>query len=252
MRDTEYVLTYPSTSNRKTGNIPTVAVGSEALRTLSCQGCPLRPKVEGGDGQCYARGNGSSRVEMGIHRGEATEAAGRRPGYLRGLIGFKAALAARAPTARIVRFGASGDPSVWPLSLWTAMRDATLEEGLKPIGYTHQWQGEGAHLRGQLMASCDTPEQASAALDAGWSPTLMLPIDHPDGRFDVPGYPGAGLVCPAQREGSTVTCNACGLCDGKRRSRPLVIGFKNHSSAARALRMVQRRRAARAALKEQT
>jgi hypothetical protein len=152
-------------------------------------------------------------------------------------------------TARIVRFGASGDPSVWPVSLWDAMRTATLEAGLTPIGYTHQWQGEGAHLKGQLMASCDTPEQAQAALDAGWSPTLLLDIDHPDGRFDVPGYPGAGLVCPAQRVGSTITCNTCGLCDGKRRTRPLVIGFKNHSSASRARKMVANRRAAAKAAK---
>ena len=231
--DTEYVLTYPGTSNTKTGDVPTVAVGSDTMRAKSCTGCPLRPKAEGGDGQCYARGNGSSRVEMGIHRGERAEAEGRRAGFLRGLTGFKAALAARTMTARIVRFGASGDP--------------TLEAGLKPIGYTHQWQSTGANLKGQLMASCDTPEQARQALDEGWSPTLLLDIDHPDGRFDVPGYPGAGLVCPAQREGSTITCNSCGLCDGKRRSRPLVIGFKNHSASARARRMVQQRRAARAA-----
>jgi hypothetical protein len=127
------------------------------------------------------------------------------------------------------------------------MRTATLEAGLRPIGYTHQWQGAGSHMRGQIRASCDTPEQAQQALDAGWSPTLLLDIDHPDGRFDVPGYPGAGLVCPAQREGSAITCNTCGLCDGKRRSRPLVIGFKNHSNAARARKMVANRRAAAAA-----
>lgn len=249
MTDSELVLTYPMTENRKTGNVPTVAVGTPEARRASCDGCPLRPKVEGGDGRCYARG-ASGRVEMGLNNGHKAEAQGRRVSYLRGRNGYVAALEARALSARIVRFGASGDPAIWPMALWAVLRAEAVARELVPIGYTHQWRKpEAAHLRGQLMASCDTEQDVQDALAAGWFPALIVPIDHAGRAFDLSAIGARGVVCPAQQPGSTVTCNTCRLCDGRVRGR-VVVCFRDHSAASRARHLAKQRAAKNKAARE--
>ena len=239
---TSAILTYPSTTNAKTGDVPSVAVGTQAARVESCSACTLRPKAEGGDGRCYARRAFRS-VEAGVQVGERAYEAGRKVGFFVGLEGFVAALQQRALSARIVRFGSVGDPAYWTPEEWTFMRGATLGAGLTPICYTSRWREPvAAHLRGQSMASTTSPEEAAEAVNAGWQATTVLPWDHPrdEARFTIPGHGAIGVVCPEQRR-KVESCNVCRLCDGTRtignpRLPPVVVGFIDHSSSGNARR----------------
>ena len=236
------ILSWPRTSNGKTGDVPTVAVGTQEARVASCNACTLRPVAEGGDGRCYARRVFRS-VEIQVRRGEQAAAAGRKVGFYPGLDGFLRALRERSGTAKIVRFGSVGDPSWWLPSEWAFMRAATMGAGLTPICYTSRWrEPTAAHLRGQAMASTTSPEEAAEAVRAGWQATAILPWDYDTSkpRFVVPGFGAIGVVCPEQT-GRVKSCNDCRLCDGTRTitnatKPPFVVGFIDHSSSALARR----------------
>lgn len=247
------ILAYPRSANGKTGDVPTVAVGTQEARVESCASCALRPKTEGGDGRCYAREGNFRSVEAGVKRGEAAVDNDRRAGFFQGVEGFISALANRSLAARMVRFGSVGDPSVWSPLEWAQMRAATLGAGLVPICYTSRWREPvAAHLRGQSMASCTSPQEAGEAVSAGWMATTILPHDHPrKGRFYIPGHGAIGVVC-LEQSGASPNCNSCLLCDGTRtihneRLPPLVVGFIDHSNAERARANVAKQQAARLA-----
>lgn len=243
------ILTYPRTTNAKTGDVPSVAVGTQQARVESCSACTLRPQAEGGDGRCYARRSFRS-VEAGVQAGERAWTAGRKTGFFVGLEGFAAALQQRAVSARIVRFGSVGDPAHWTPEEWAFMRGGAMTAGLTPICYTSRWRELVAlHLRGQAMASTTSPAEASVAVGMGWQATAILPWDYDRSalRFHVPGYGAIGVVCPEQT-GKVKDCNSCRLCDGKRtinhaRLPPVVVGFIDHSSAGNARRNAAARKA---------
>lgn len=247
------ILAYPRSGNGKTGDVPTVAIGTQEARVESCASCALRPKVEGGDGRCYAREAQVRSVESGVKRGEASVSGGGKSGFMQGVEGFIAALANRSIAARMVRFGSVGDPSVWSPLEWAQMRAATLGAGLTPICYTSRWREPvAAHLRGQSMASCTSPQEAGEAVSQGWMATTILPADHPrKGRFHVPAHGAIGVVC-LEQSGAAANCNACLLCDGTRtihneRLPPLVVGFIDHSNVERGRANLVKMNAAKAA-----
>jgi hypothetical protein len=111
--------------------------------------------------------------------------------------------------ARGIRWGAYGDPGAVPLGLirhWSRYGRST--------GYTHQWRRRPG-LRGLMMASVETLEDARAAQARGWRTFRVrprgeeLPIG-PDGK----SWTGE-LECPASAEaGHRTKCQACGLCNG--------------------------------------
>jgi hypothetical protein len=85
--------------------------------------------------------------------------------------------------------------------------------------------------------------------------TAILPPDHPrKGRFHVPGHGAIGVVC-LEQSGAKPNCNACLLCDGTRtihhqRLPPMVIGFIDHSNAARGRELNAKQKAARDAARQ--
>ena len=219
-----------TTTNTKTGDIPTLWVGSTRDESkASCKGCPML------DNGCYAQ---SGTPAMG--HSSMIRAAARGKKYT-----LRAALGTAKRSAKMARFGAIGDPGALPKSYLDKAINAVRSIGLDVIGYTHHWQTK-AHLAGVFMASCDTLAQADEALTKGWRVAVVLPWDH-TGRFETPN--GAkGIVCPAmaaEEKGRTLTCNDCRLCDG---SKPgPVIGFPNHGP-----QVSHKRRARKPAVKRTT
>ena len=222
-----------TTNNRKTGNVPTLAIGSTRDESLdSCEGCALRPKDRGGNGECYAqtgtpamghhsmiRAADSFREKTAHLSAEEVKAipAKKRKDYK-----LSTALELTLNTAKMARFGSIGDPGALPLSYLKKAASACKKAGLDVVGYTHHWRVK-PELAGLLMASCDDLSQVDKALDMGFRAAVVLPWDH-EGRFATPN--GAkGIVCPAMVVDG-MTCNDCRLCDG---SKPgPVIGFPNH------------------------
>jgi hypothetical protein len=105
-----------------------------------------------------------------------------------------------------VRAGAYGDPSAVPGDLWERLQPWT--------GYTHQWHTpNGARLRGLIMASVDSEEEARSAAAAGWRYFRVRPEGAPAPRSEVD--------CPSVTK--ALSCHDCGLCKG------LAIGAKSVS-----------------------
>jgi hypothetical protein len=222
------ILTFWRTNNRKTGDVPTVAVHPDDLPG-SCTGCAWRPRTEGGNGGCYAR---IGRVALGLKRSVTA----KTPSFLAGVEKVGVALQLRSAAARMLRVTSVGDvgrcPELMP-PLVAAARDA----GLQLVGYTHHWREPiAAPWRGVLMASCDGtgPEAAAPALGAGWRAAVAITNADKDTFIEAHGRAGrlpsghAWLVCPAVvAEG--VTCNTCRLCDASRPG-PVVV-FPRHGSA---------------------
>lgn len=212
------VIWRPTTSNSKLGVVPTATIGETLEETIaSCDGCPLLPTDA-----CFAQ-KGLTRSSLpGLQAAHAKGA----PGSLR------YALAARRVSARIVRISTIGDAGrIDPIEAIDIQR-AVASEGLSIVGYTHHWREAGAAVwRGVLRASCETPADADAAVDAGWTATTLLPrdADVTPGALRTP----AGrkiVVCPNQtleKRGKLLQCNECRLCAS---SVPPVIGFLAHGA----------------------
>ena len=180
-----------STSNPKTGAMPTQYVGRTRDQTwASCEGCNLRPDADGG---CYAWNGNTSRAAGSVRR--ATNKG--RPASL------EAALARSPRSAKAVRLGAIGDPARVNRSELLRDIDYARSQGLKVLGYTHHWKSEpltGA-LKHELLASCETLEQAQEALKRGWLVSVA-------GPQSVEGM----VTCPNFSR-PEVQCNRCRLCD---------------------------------------
>ena len=112
---------------------------------------------------------------------------------------------------RKVRFGACGDPAMVPFAIIQAIAAVAR----KRTGYTHQWRHQ-PHLAPYLMASVDSLAEYRLAKEQGWR---TFRVSH-DGAV-MPNE----ILCPASKEaklarlarGNTneITCEKCGLCDGK-------------------------------------
>jgi hypothetical protein len=109
-----------------------------------------------------------------------------------------------------VRAGSYGDPAAVPLAVWEVVGVRT--------GYTHQWRKAPA-LASLAMASVDTPDEARAAVAAGWRYFRVRPEGAPllAGEADCPSKKG-------------VSCIACGLCGGNQ-LRAKNISIEVHGTA---------------------
>lgn len=223
------LLWLATTPNRKTGCVPTAYIGTtlEEVRD-SCRGCPLLEK------QCYAWA-GWNRMAMTRHE------RGHRQNPRR--YQLDDVLKRVLKSARFARIGAMGDPAHADRRNLRADLRKLERAGLAVISYTHFWREPYAQdLQDVCMASCETVEDARAALGRGWRPAMVLPWDH----YETSGQrfylgPQEGIVCPAQiprdpASGRAVTCNTCQLC---RPEHPVwsagkiqAIGFLDHSRRA--------------------
>lgn len=216
-------------SNVKTGDIPTVWVGrSLAESRESCDGCPL---LESGD--CYAQYGSPSFAIASVRRAAKRAKSWRRYTIHR-------ALADRAPSARFVRFSALGDTARADRAQVEEALAATDAAGLAVVGYTHFYrERRAAYLRGRLMASVQSIDEAREANARGWRAAIVMPAGTTGTLRDDAGNVFA-VECPAiaaARYGKTFTCNDCAstkrgaLCDASR-DLPNVY-FADHGPRAR-------------------
>jgi len=176
------ILWAATSTNVKTGNVPTAWVGATRDECReSCRGCRLAPKDIGGDRS------------------------------------LTAALKGAARSARMVRYTAIGDGGRVAPGVADRITSTVRAAGLQLVGYTHHWRDAlvAADWRGRLMASVDTLADADAALAAGWRAAAVVPADQP-ARGTTPG--GARyVVCPAQTsDGRAMTA---GFATARRRAR---------------------------------
>lgn len=216
------ILWAATSTNVKTGNVPTAWVGATRDECReSCRGCPLAPKDIGGNGACYSH-SGSPAIAASSIRKAAARGADRS---------LTAALKNAARSARMVRYTAIGDGGRVAPGVADSITSTVRAAGLQLVGYTHHWRDAlvAADWRGRLMASVDTLADADAALAAGWRAAAVVPADQP-ARGTTPG--GARyVVCPAQTSDGRVTCNDCRLCDGSKAGP--VIAFREHGNGVK-------------------
>ena len=216
--------------NVKTGIVPAQYIGSSREESEStCRMCPLWK-----DDTCYAQ-DGS--VQMGHNQLLKVVRSGRDRGLDQALEGAR-------EDAEYVRFGTIGDPGSIAPEVYQDHEAQVREWGFGILSYTHQWfLPHAQHLKGHALASADTMKDVNDAVDAGWR--VAVHVDENDAAFNgktikeapqgtIKRAPkrGAGgrfvsnsikyFHCPAQREGSNVTCNTCGLCDG---TKPMANGY---------------------------
>jgi len=111
-----------------------------------------------------------------------------------------------------IRLGAYGDPAALPVrvlrDLTRKVRAYERDASAGSTGYTHQWRRYKA-LSSLVMASCDNPEDVTAAVARGYR---TFRVRGPEDEL-LPSE----IMCPASDEaGNRTTCAACQLCDGSR------------------------------------
>lgn len=228
-------------TNTKTGNVPTLWIGRTKEETaLSCAGCGLRPKKEGGSGDCYAYGT-PERALRSIQK-----AARLNPSRYT----LRSALLGSVRSAKMARLTSIGDSARLPIPYVKQSIRKIRAFGMDAVGFTHYWE-DFPSLKGWLMASVDSLDGVDKALALGWRVAVTVPWDfigdNGTGRFRTAG--GArGIVCPAIKSEGAVTCNTCRLCDGSKAGP--VIAFPMHGPkwshklrARRAKRLAERQAA---------
>lgn len=212
--------------NQKTGDIPQQYIGADKAEvTSTCQGCPLltqtapdktatRTKHQIFGLGCYAHFGSVARAQRAIWR--FVERGGNRS--------LTNALTNARRGAKYVRMSVIGDPSGLDDIQLQADEAQIRDSGMGVLNYTHFWQGKGAHLQGRAMASCDTWEEANAAVNAGWRAAVHVPdLEVLQGKTDA-GH--TYTLCPNQRPKAT-QCNECGLCDAAKPATDIIV-FLEH------------------------
>jgi hypothetical protein len=205
-----------STGNTKTGVIPTQYVGLTREETLrSCSGCALLP--DNGGGGCYAWTGRSCRAANSVRKATMR---GRPAGLVDAI--------ERCPrSAKLVRFGAIGDPARVHHDKRMSDIDTARSYGFKIAGYTHFWKDEPrtGSLRHVFLASCETTEQIKEARDMGWLVSVAGPESFP------------GMVTCPNYERPEIQCNRCRLCDVTtlRRTKFAGVVFPAHGISAKRL-----------------
>lgn len=187
-------------TNRKTG-------GMLQTYIMRADVPPIQAKKTGADvsvcGDCPHRGR-SCYVNIG-HGPRSVYCAWKRGRYPRS--GGAELLERIAASGQALRIGTYGDPGAIPGagSFWRDLASAAPRH----TGYSHRWRDCGASLRGIVMASVDTLEQAQQAQSEGWATFRVAPIGERE-RIKGEAY------CPAAIEsGKRTTCDACPIpCDG--------------------------------------
>jgi hypothetical protein len=109
--------------------------------------------------------------------------------------------------------------------------------GGKVWTYTHAWSKLPRHLwKGiSVLASCDTIQEARAALRAGYAPAMVVAEFEQDSSYLIDGI--RGIPCPAQTRDTT--CEACKLCMNADRlaSQDSMILFAVHGVRAKKFKL---------------
>ena len=247
------ILISPNSKNPKTGGIPQIMIGGSKAEGLdSCKGCPMLSEKMGGKGEktkCYHWGGSS---QMGhISMAKAND---KDPDKLREDLSYQLSSPKVSRQAQYVRLAVGGDPSALGREWVEEITETVKAHNFKgALGYTHFYQGKGSDLKGLVMASVESLEDADRAVDSGWRSAVVLDAVHPDlalaraKRFGgAPLWTGQDFttpkgrrvtVCPSQT-GATVKdargnprpidCNTCGMCDATQSKGGDIIGFLKH------------------------
>ena len=168
-----------TTSNRKTGPVPTLAVGATREQSLeSCRDCGLlKGNREDNKGYCYAQHGTPAMAHAQMvktNREDPTR-------YT-----FERAMGERYVSARMVRFGSIGDPASIDHDTLRRWIDYVIEQGMSVVGYTHHWRDPANQwLRDHFMASCDTLEQVDEAIKMAEKITIGLICGGTSGEHEV-------------------------------------------------------------------
>ena len=212
--------------NEKTGDVPALWIGrSRDESKKSCEGCTIFDN-------CYAQKGRVAVAQAAVIRG--AEANPKR--YT-----LEEALLASSRRAKMARVTAIGDSARLPVQYMLKAFGTIRAFGLDVVGYTHFWR-TAKHLKGNLMASCDSETDALEAIALGWRVALTVPygFNPPRGRFSLPDG-SKGIVCPAIRTDGGITCNDCRMCDGSKAGP--VIAFPLHGPEQQgAIRALKRKK----------
>jgi len=100
----------------------------------------------------------------------------------------------------------------------------------KPLTKTNLEAIRQANEKGfTVNVSCETDKQADKARALGLPTVIVLEKEHV-GNYTTKGG-NRVVVCPATKEGATITCATCAIC--QKANRKAVIGFPAHGSASR-------------------
>jgi len=179
------------------------ATTAAPTRTI-CGTCPHR------SGACYVEWHRAPRAVLRCYQ---------RGGYRDATLADFRAL--KAGVYGPVRAGAAGDPAAAPDALWRILRPRS--------GYTHDWRNSPG-LRGLLMASVDTPDEARRAHAEGWRTFRVVGLN----ETPATATGAREIECPSEK----VACSDCGLCDGTRMGARAVdvvasIWIRAHGAGAR-------------------
>lgn len=105
--------------------------------------------------------------------------------------------------------------------------------------YTHAWRAVKRSSWGQtsVMASCETADQADAAMESGYAAAMVVE-EYPNGKRSWKLPTGATAIPCPQTTGAAASCADCRLCwnDNALRARRAVITFAAHGSQNRKVR----------------
>ena len=211
----------PTTTNRKTGNVPTAFIGaSRAESKATCTGCPLLAKG------CYSQNGVVSIAHNSLLK--SVNKNGDRTYTL------EHALKNRTVTAKYARFTAIGDGARCDATEVRSAHDRVRSEGLGWLAYTHFWrEAKSKGLTDVFVASVNSFADLSEALKAGFrraAITVEWDYYKSGERTMITEDGKKGILCPAlsaHAKGRRVTCNDCGLCDPSR-SGPDFVMFPDH------------------------
>lgn len=113
-------------------------------------------------------------------------------------------------SGRLLRVSTYGDATAVPFEVWEDLMNY-CQFG---TGYTHQWRDCDQRWRSYLMASVESAELAEEARSLGWRTFRVALADE---------LPGKGEIFCRNHEDSSITCDACGLCNGARVKSPSII-----------------------------
>jgi hypothetical protein len=221
------ILWNATTTNRKTGNIPTAFVGKDREESFkSCEGCPLR------DTSCY-----SQRGVVAVSHNSLLKK-NKRVGD--SAYSLQNALKNRWVGARYVRFTAIGDGARCNPAEVREAHNSARKENLGWLAYTHFPEEVKAQGNEDLFcASVSTMEEADQVISQGFSratTTARWDLYEEGKRAYTTPAGNKAIICPAlvaHSKGLRVTCNSCGLCDPSKPG-PKVIIFPDHGPGVKA------------------
>lgn len=234
------VYARPTSGNSKTGNIPTVSVGTsldQAVASCRKSKCPMLPKRFGGkNGQigkkkklkpCYAWTGTVSMAAISTYKkiARVREEMGAFPvAYT-----VKDAVRRAVKSAQCVRVTALGDVSALPAQQWyDEIEKPIVDAEMHIYGFTAGWRF-AHHLKGKVMASNFSWRTADNAVAKGWRSTCVVSKDvvgedWSNTKFTSPAGNKA-VVCPHQvlhgrakfegrdlKRKEKITCNTCRKC----------------------------------------